>query len=94
MTQQYLVGELSLRLAQLREVAGRPAFEQAVAQLRHEAEATGPELLARPLLAALALGDDLCWDSLARGDANAFRSQARVCADLREFGVRASLLGD
>lgn len=94
MTQQYLVGELSLRLAQLREVAGQTAFERAVTQLRREAEMEPLESLSRLLLRALALGDQLCWDSLARGEATAFNSQAAVCADLYDFGVCASLLDE
>lgn len=94
MTQQYLVGELSLRLAQLRDAAGRSTLAQAVTQLRREAETEPLESLSRPLLRALELGDELCWDSLARGEATAFNSQAKVCADLYDFGLCASLLAE
>lgn len=92
MTKQYLVGELSLRLAQLGEVAGHSTFQRDVTQLRREAETQPPESLSRPLLAALALCDQMCWDSLAREETSAFNRQAAACADLRDFGVSAGLL--
>lgn len=92
MTQQYLVGELSLHLARLRDVAGQPGFEQALTRLRREAEKEPVATLPRRVRDALELGDQLCWDSLARGDTTAFRSQSEVCADLYDFAVSASLL--
>ena len=92
MTQQYLAGELSLRLARLQAVAGNQASVRAVAHLRQEAE-TGPlTALASVATRALALTDDLCWDSLERGNAVAFSQQAAISAELREFGVCAGLL--
>ncbi len=94
MTEQYLVGELSLRLARLREVAGHTGFEGAVIQLRREAETEPLDTLWRPLVRALALCDRLCWDSLARGETAAFDSQAVVGADLHDFGVCAGLLAE
>ena len=94
MTEQYLVGELSVRLARLCEVAGRTGFERAVIHLRREVETEPPESLWRPLVHALALCDQLCWDSLARGETSAFDSQAAVSADLHDFGVCAGLLAD
>lgn len=94
MTEQYLVGELSVRLARLRDVAGQPTFECAVTQLRREAETESLDSLPRLLLHALALGDQLCWASLARGEATAFDCQAEVCAELHDFGVSACLLAE
>ena len=94
MTEQYLVGELSLRLARLCEVAGRTGFERAVVQLRREAEVEPLGSLRRPLVHALALCDQLCWDSLARGEMSAFTSQVAVCVDLHDFGVCAGLLAE
>src|ERR1022692_4309590 len=41
---------------------------------------------------ALALTDGRCWESLNRGDLAAFTRQAKVCAELHEFGVCAGLL--
>jgi len=93
MTRQYLVGELSVRLGQLQEVAASCAARD-VARLRHRVE-TGPMFeLAPAAKQALALADGLCWDSLARGDVDAFTRQAAISADLRLFGVCARLLAD
>jgi hypothetical protein len=94
MTQQYLVGELSLRLAQLHDAAGRSTLEHAVTQLRREAEAEPLESLSRPLLRALTLGDELCWDCLERGEAASFNSLVAVCADLHDFGVCSSIIAE
>jgi hypothetical protein len=93
MTQQYLIGELAVRLEQLQAVAADgPA--QDVARLRHQVE-TGPMTgLACAAGRALALADSLCWDSLSRGDVAAFTRQASLSADLRLFGVCAQLLSD
>jgi hypothetical protein len=41
---------------------------------------------------ALKLTDSLCWDALKQGETAAFSGQATLCAELREFGVCASLL--
>ena len=92
MTQQYLAGELSLRLARLQEVATNRGFVPELVCLRREAE-TGP-LAALPwvLVRALTLGDGLCWDALDRGEIAAFTDRAAVCAELCEFGVCAGLL--
>ena len=94
MTQQYLAGELSLRLARLQEVATNRASLPDLVCLRREAE-TGP-LTALPwvLVRALTLGDDLCWDALDSGAIAAFTDQAAICAELREFGVCAGLLDE
>lgn len=40
---------------------------------------------------ALALAENLCWDSLSRGDTMAFTRQAAVCDELQEFGVCVGL---
>jgi hypothetical protein len=93
MTQQYLIGELSVRLEQLQAVAADGAARE-VARLRHQVE-TGPATgLAPAADHALTLADGLCWESLSRGDVAAFTRQARISADLRLFGVCARLLAD
>lgn len=94
MTQQYLVGELSLLLAQLETAAGSGSVSRAVAQLRREAEACPPAALGPVLARTFELTDCLCLDSLARGDALAFRSQAVAGEQLRDFGVCAGLLNE
>jgi hypothetical protein len=93
MTQQYLIGELSVRLEQLEAVVASDAVPD-VACLRHEVE-TGPVTGLAPAAArAIALADRVCWRSLACGDVSAFARQAKVSADLRLFGVCARLLAD
>ena len=94
MTQQYLTGELSMRLAQLQTVAINRAFAHAIAHLRQEAETSRPSALGAVLISTLEVTDRLCWDSLARGDVTAFNSQAASAAELHEFGVCAGMLED
>lgn len=93
MTQQYLVGEVSVFLARLQAVAPSRASARDVAVLRSEAEMGPVTALAAVIVRALALADGLCWDSLGRGDVAAFAGQASIGAELREFGVCAGLLG-
>lgn len=60
MTQQYLAGELSLRLALLQDLATEQGFKRDAARLRKAAE-TGPlTSLSAVLARALALSDSLC----------------------------------
>jgi hypothetical protein len=92
MTQQYLVGELSVLLARLEAVATDQTAVRDVAQLRRGAEIGPVTALPSMVVRALALTDRLCWDALERGDTLAFACQAAICAELREFGVCARLL--
>ncbi|HXQ55699.1 MAG TPA: hypothetical protein VOA19_07855 [Actinomycetes bacterium] len=92
MTQQYLAGELSLRLARLQAVATNQASVREVAHLRREVEAGPLTALTSVVMRALALTDSLCWDSLDRGNAAVFSQQATISAELCEFGVCAGLL--
>jgi hypothetical protein len=92
MTQHYLAGELSLLLARLQAATANQASVRDIAHLRHQVE-TGPlALLTSEMARALELANDLCWDSLERGDTAAFTCQTALCAELWEFGVCASLL--
>jgi hypothetical protein len=91
MTQQYIAGELSLRLGELQAVTRDQRRAREVAGLRCEAETVPLAALGTVVARALELGDCLCWDSLGCGDASAFSRQAAVCADLREFGICARL---
>jgi hypothetical protein len=62
--------------------------------LRAQVE-TGPVTgLASATARAMALADELCWDSLSRGDVAAFAAQAMILAELRQFGIGVRLLGD
>jgi hypothetical protein len=92
MTQNYLAGELSLLLAQLEAVVTDQASVGDVAGLRREAETRPVTALPSVVARALDLTDGLCWDSLQRGDTEAFSRQAWVGTELREFGVCAGLL--
>jgi hypothetical protein len=93
MTSQYLVGELSARLERLQAVtsAGRAAQ---VARLRHRVESCPLTWLAEGMSRALEIADNVCWDSLSKGDADLFARQACVSAELRQFGICAHLLAD
>jgi len=94
MTQQYLLGELSLILGELQTIATNEAAVRDVARLRREVE-TGPvAALASVAARALELTDDWCWDSLVRGDAAAFARQAAIFVELSEFAVCAGLVED
>jgi hypothetical protein len=91
--QDYLIGELSVRLEELQATAARSAAGD-VMRLRYEVEAGPSAGLASAALRALALADALCWESLSRGDALTFARQARISAELRLFGACARLLPD
>ena len=91
MTQQYLIGELSVRLEQL-EAAARKAVSGDVTRLRHQIEFGPLTGLGCATARSLALADVLCWDSLTWGDAAAFARQAAISEELRLFGTCAGLL--
>jgi hypothetical protein len=91
MTQQYIAGELSLRLGQLQTVVTDQDRACAVARLRYEAETVPLAALGSVVVRALGLADRLCWDSLGCGDALTFSRQAAICAELWEFGICARL---
>jgi hypothetical protein len=93
MTQEYLIGELSTRLGQLQATAPHAAAGD-VANLRRQVEARPVTWLPAETTQALALADQLCWNSLSDGDAAAFDRQAAICAELRLFGACARLIDD
>lgn len=94
MTQQYLVGETSLLLAQLQASSADPLTVGELALLRREAE-TGPvSRLGSVALRALELADEVCLDSLRRGDVPGFLHQCACGAELREFCLCARLMAD
>ena len=92
MTRQYVAGELSVLLAHLQAVTTTEAARRDAWSLRHAAETEPIRALGSVTVRALALTDGLCWESLNRGDLAAFTRQAKVCAELHEFGVCAGLL--
>jgi hypothetical protein len=93
-TEQYIIGELSVRLVQLEAVAPSEEFAYEFARLRVEAEKAPFETLPYMALHALHLIRGLCRDSLARGDLRALSSQATMAAELREFAISAMLLAE
>ena len=92
MTQQYLVGEMSVLLARLQALADDDDLATRAQQLRWEAEHPGPYTLAGVEARALDLADLMCWCSLRRGDPIAFEQQSAAGAQLHEFGVCSGLL--
>ncbi len=92
MTQQYLVGELSLILGELQAAATNAAAARDVARLRQEAETTPPTALGPVVARAVKLVDRVCWDALTQGESAAFIRDTAICAELWEFGVCAGLL--
>jgi len=92
MFQDYLIGELSARLERLQSAAGVRVGD--VTQLRQQVETWPVSWLTAETIRALALADELCWDSLALGDTRAFERLAIISADLRLFGICTRLLGE
>lgn len=90
-TQQYLKGELSLRLG---EACDEPddATRGALAALRHRVE--DAPVAALPALAAEAVNavDAACWSALTCGDLATFDRRCRTCTQLREFATCAGLI--
>jgi len=93
-TEQYLVGELSVLLARLQAVTADTDLAASVARLRREAELRAPWDLVDVERRALSVADDVCWQSLARGDLAAFERQAAIASQLLEFGVCSGVLRD
>ena len=94
MTRQYLAGELSVLLGHLQAAATTEGARRDAWSLRQAAETQPVTVLGSVTVAALALTEHLCWDSLTRGDMAAFNRQAAVCAELHDFGIYAGLLKD
>jgi len=89
---EYLAGELSIRLEQLQAVTD--ASDDSLAHLRHLVEDGPSTELDTELACALDLADHICWDSVSRGDIDAFARQAAICENLRLLGVCAGLIDD
>jgi hypothetical protein len=89
-SREYLTGELSVLLEKLVAVTGTVAARD-VASLRYQVETKPATWLTGELAQALALADQVCWDSLSRGDARAFDRQAAICAELHLFGTCSGL---
>ena len=88
-TQQYLIGELSLLLSNVAAVATNDADVEEALRLRRRAETSAPEDLTAVAVSALRLTDVLCFMSLSRGDTTAFTAQVEVSR--RALRVRSVL---
>jgi hypothetical protein len=67
MTQQYLIGELAVRLAEFRAAVGTGPAED-FARLQRQVESGPVSALAPAAKQAIAMADVVCWESLAAGD--------------------------
>lgn len=92
MTQQYIAGEFSSLLADLRP-APNESLTGALDDLRREVETGPPARLPRLARRAMTLTDVICWAALEQGDATGFCRYADRAALLQEFTVAARLLG-
>jgi hypothetical protein len=93
-TQQYLIGELSLLLSNVAAVATNDDNVEEALRLRRRAETSTPEDLTAVAVSALRLTDVLCLMSLSRGDTTAFTAQVEVSRGLYEFGVCSGLFDE
>lgn len=91
MTQQYLVGQLSVLLEGLQPSPGG-RLADAVRYLRREVESCAPWKLAKLADRAVDLTDSVCWDALDRGDSNGFGRCFRAAVALGEFTDSARLI--
>jgi hypothetical protein len=98
MTQQYIRGELSLRLEglcrleELRDGHLAAAELCALRELRRWVELAPTVELPRVAADAMDMVDAACWASLASGDLAAFDRECREGASLYEFVTCAGLL--
>lgn len=92
MTQDYIAGELSLLLAQLRSLSGNEREVGQAAALRREAETSPVHALGPVAERAVEFAEALCWESLEEGDVSAFHRRAEALVDLYEFAVCSRLL--
>jgi hypothetical protein len=90
-TQQYLIGQLSVLLEGLQPSPGE-RLADAVRDLRREVESCAPWKLAKLAHQAMDLSDTICWDALERGDSNGFGRYSRAAVALGEFTDSSRLL--
>jgi hypothetical protein len=93
-TWHYIAGELSQLLGELQEVASDEMVALEISNLRREVEVVPFSALVHIAAESLALADDMCRISLARGDSVSFTRQLFICSELWCFGVSAGLFRD
>lgn len=92
MTQQYIRGELSLRLGELCEGQPSLASLQILRDVRRRVESAPSVELPHLAAEAMDAADGACWACLACGDVAAFVRKCCVEASLYEFAASAGLL--
>jgi hypothetical protein len=92
MTQQYLVGDISRLLGDLQAAMTTDSSAAEIGRLRRRAEATPPWQLGPVLTRALVRAKQASWESLIRGDAQAFVAQSAARDELVDFGESADLI--
>ena len=90
MTQQYIVGQFSVLLAEMELVPGE--WQATVRDLRRKVETSPLPMLPRLAGEAMAVIDRVCWVALEEGDAAGFRRSAQTGASLRDFMANAGLV--
>ena len=90
MTQQYLIGQFSLLLADISPPPG-DRCAAAVRDLRREVERSPVRMLPQLAREAMVLSDVICWGALERGDAIGFCRYAKAAVALGEFTDAAGL---
>ncbi len=90
MTQQYIAGEFSSLLAELRPAPSEP-LATALDDLRQAVEAGPLGCLPRLAREAITLTDVICWAALEAGDPGSFHRYADGAAMLQEFTSSANL---
>lgn len=90
MTQQYLIGQFSLLIGDLRPPPGE--LLTAAGTLRRQVEQSPLPGLPRLAREAMGLTDAICWAAVERGDVPGFCACASTAAALREFADCAELL--
>lgn len=90
MTQQYLIGQLSVLLEELQPSPG-DRLAAAVHDLRREVERSPLRMLPSLASEAIGLTDSLCLAAVERGDAREFARCANAAVALGEFRDAARL---
>jgi hypothetical protein len=93
MTQQYVIGELSLLLWRLQSAVNTET-SAAIAALRYRGETGSRPALTDVAQSALKVADRACWDSLALGEVENFTRQSTISTELWEYGICAGLMED
>jgi hypothetical protein len=89
-TQQYLIGQLSVLLEDL-QPSPDDCLAAAVHRLRREVESSPVQMLPELACEAIGLTDLICWAALERGEASDFCRYAEAATALGEFAEAARL---